>query len=112
MLLPVAETTMVWTYSRRLLRNHRLALVGVVVLQAGAALAALAVPWMLLLLLAVVGALVWLGIRLSRAAAVRRQEREDERVQEAVQQALNETKPASPGNGEPDPADPEPNPRA
>ena len=47
MLLPVAETTMVWTYSRRLLRNHRLALVGVVVLQAGAALAALAVPWML-----------------------------------------------------------------
>lgn len=71
----------------------------------------LAVPWMLLLLLAVVGALVWLGIRLSRASAVRRQEREDERVQEAVQQALNATPADASEQGESDPADPEPNPR-
>lgn len=70
----------------------------------------LAVPWMLLLLLAVVGALVWLGIRLSRASAVRRQEREDERVQEAVQQALNATPADASEQGESDPADPEPNP--
>ncbi len=47
MLLPVADTSAVWTYSRRLLRDHRTALLGVVALQAAAALAALAVPWLL-----------------------------------------------------------------
>ncbi len=47
MLLPVADTSAVWTYSRRLLRDHSTALLGVVALQAAAALAALAVPWLL-----------------------------------------------------------------
>lgn len=47
MLLPVADNATVWRYSRLLLANYRAPLVGVVVLQAAAALASLAVPWML-----------------------------------------------------------------
>lgn len=71
----------------------------------------LAISWMLLLTLAVVGALVWLGIRLRRESAARRQEREDARVQEAVQQALNTNAADASKNGQSDPANPEPNPR-
>lgn len=71
----------------------------------------LAISWMLLLTLAAVGALVWLGIRLRRESAARRQEREDARVQEAVQQALNTNAAGASKNGQSDPAYPEPNPR-
>lgn len=71
----------------------------------------LAISWMLLLTLAVVGALGWLGIRLRRESAARRQEREDARVQEAVQQALNTNAAGASKNGQSDPANPEPNPR-
>ena len=71
----------------------------------------LAISWMLLLTLAVVGALGWLGIRLRRESAARRQEREDARVQEAVQQALNTNTAGASENGQSDPANPEPNPR-
>nr|WP_300149320.1 DUF916 domain-containing protein [Propionicimonas sp.] len=71
----------------------------------------LAVPWLLLLLLAVLGALVWLGIRLRRQSAVRRQEHEDARVHEAVQQALSSNADSISEPGESDPADPEQNSR-
>ena len=71
----------------------------------------LAISWMLLLTLTAVGALVWLGIRLRRESAARRQEREDARVQEAVQQALNTNAADASKNGQSDPANPEPNPR-
>lgn len=47
MRLPVADRRAVWAHSRRLLADHRRALAGVVALQALAALASLAVPWML-----------------------------------------------------------------
>lgn len=56
MRLPVADRGAVWAHSRRLLADHRRALAGVVALQAPAALASLAVPWMLGTLVDGVGA--------------------------------------------------------
>lgn len=47
MQLPVADGRTVWAYSRRLLAHYRAGLVGVIVLQSVAAVAALAVPWLL-----------------------------------------------------------------
>lgn len=46
MQLPVADGRTVWRYSRRLLADYRAGLVGVVLIQAAAAVAALAVPWL------------------------------------------------------------------
>ncbi|MDN5558597.1 MAG: ABC transporter ATP-binding protein/permease [Ruaniaceae bacterium] len=47
MQLPVADGRTVWRYSRRLLADYRGGLIAVVAIQAGAAIAALAVPWLL-----------------------------------------------------------------
>ncbi len=47
-----------------------------------------AVPWMLLILIVVLAALVVVAIRLTRHWRTRQQVREDARVQEAVKQAL------------------------